>query len=205
MLSGLTGQRPRFSAVTRGGLLALGLVLSAGLSACTTVEGTNAMVDVGTFEREVAIESMKGMGMLEREGKDENLAPRGPLVMPKSASLPPPQTSTAVASLPVDSAKVTINSTGLSDAEAKRLSKARVVDGFTPGGRPLTQAEIQQLTARFQGTYQVKDRPLYLPPAEYYFTSVKGQDTVCLAKNGDLVPLNDPACPPELRKALARN
>ena len=41
MLSGLTGRRPQFKAVTRGGLLSIGLLLGLGLSACTTVEGTN--------------------------------------------------------------------------------------------------------------------------------------------------------------------
>jgi hypothetical protein len=203
MLSGLTGRQPRISAVTRGGLLALGLVLGAGLTACTTVEGTNAMTDVATFEREVAIESMKGMGMLEREQKDENIPARGPLVMPKTASLPAPQSgSNAAALLPADSTDVQVSVAGLSQDEVARMRRARVIDSYTPGGRPLTQAEMQQLTAKFQGTLEVKERPLYLPPAEYYYTSVKGQDTVCLAKNGDLVPLNDPACPPELRKAL---
>lgn len=203
MRSGLTGQRPHFSAVSRAGFLSVGLVLALGLSACTTVEGTNALSDIATFEREVAIESMQGMGMLEREQKDENLTPRGPLVMPKSASLPPPQTSTKSAALPEDSSKVSFNTAGLSEAEIKRLRNARVVDGYTPGGRPLTQAELAQLTAKFNGTVEVKERPLYLPPAEYFYTTVQGQDTVCLAKSGQLVPLNDPACPPEIRKALA--
>ncbi|MGV3490657.1 MAG: hypothetical protein ACO1OG_04975 [Devosia sp.] len=196
MRSGLTGQRALF--------LALGLVLAAGLSACTTVEGTNALTDIGTFEREVAIESMKGMGMIGREQKSEDIPTRGPLVMPKTASLPPPQAaSTATAQLPANSTEVQFNTAGLSEAEIARLRKVRVLDSFTPGGRPLTQAELQQLTAKFQGNLQMKDRPLYLPPAEYYYTTVKGQDMVCLAANGDLVPLNDPACPPELKKALA--
>ena len=44
-------------------------------------------------------------------------------------------------------------------------------------------------------------RPLYLPPEEY-FTTVKGQDTVCLAANGEIVPVTDKACPAEVRKAL---
>jgi hypothetical protein len=203
MRSGMTGQRPHLSAVSRAGLLSVGLVLALGLSACTTVEGTNALTDIATFEREVAIESMQGLGMLEREEKDENMTPRGPLVMPKSASLPPPQASTKSAALPEDSDKVSFNTAGLSEAEIKRLRNARVVDGYTPGGRPLTQAELAQLTAKFNGTVEVKERPLYLPPAEYFYTTVQGQDTVCLAKNGQLVPLNDPACPPEIRKALA--
>jgi hypothetical protein len=44
-------------------------------------------------------------------------------------------------------------------------------------------------------------RPLYLPPEEY-FTTVQGKDTVCLAADGAIVPINDKACPPEVRKAL---
>ena len=47
----------------------LPLLLSAGLGACTTVEGTNALTDVGTFEREVATETLKGLGMVPQETK----------------------------------------------------------------------------------------------------------------------------------------
>ncbi len=125
MLSGLTGQRPRFSAVTRADCWPSAWCSSAGLSACTTVEGTNAMVDVGTFEREVAIESMKGMGMLEREGKDENIAPRGPLVMPKSRlAAARRRPSTAVAALPPGFGHRHPSTAPASPMrEAKRLSK----------------------------------------------------------------------------------
>ena len=42
---------------------------------------------------------------------------------------------------------------------------------------------------------------LYLPPEEY-FTTVQGKDTVCLSQSGDVVPVTDKACPPEIRKAL---
>jgi len=204
MLSGMTGRRPGFSAVTRGGLLAIGLLLGAGLSACTTVEGTNAMTDIATFEREVAIESMLGMGMMERTNtKDENIAPRGPLVMPKSASLPAPgSASTATAALPVNSDKVQIDTAGLSKEDLSRLRNARVVDNYTLDGRPLTEEETRKLTARMTAARIASGpRPLYMPP-EQYFTTVKGQDTVCMAKNGELVPLSDPNCPPEVRKAL---
>ncbi len=206
MLSGKTGRRPSFSAVSRGGLLVFGLVVSAGLSACTTVEGTNAMTDIATFEREVAIESMKGMGMLDREEKSENVTPRGPLVMPKSAALPPPPDPKATKSaelLPKDSSAVQIDTSNLSETDLKRLRNARVVDLRSVSGRPLTETEAKQLTARMTAA-QMKSgpRPLYLPPDEY-FTTVKGKDTVCLAANGDLVPLDDTACPPEVRKALS--
>ena len=114
MLSGLTGRRPVSGALTRGGLLAASLVLALGLGACTTTEGTNALTDIATFEREVAIETMQGMGMMEREQKNEDLSPRGPLVMPKSAALPPPQQgSRSAALLPEDSSKVRIDASGL--------------------------------------------------------------------------------------------
>jgi len=206
MLSGKTGRRPSFSAVSRGGLLVLGLVVSAGLSACTTTEGTNALSDIGTFEREVAVETLKGKGMMDRELKDENIVPRGPLVIPKSAAvLPPPPDPKAdkVASLlPEDSKTVQIDTTNLSEADLTRLRNARVVDLRTIDGRPLTEAEARQLTARMKAAkLQSGPRPLYLPPEEY-FTTVKGKDTVCLAANGELVPLSDKACPPEVRKAL---
>jgi hypothetical protein len=45
-------------------------------------------------------------------------------------------------------------------------------------------------------------RPLILPPDEYFTTSAAGNTLVCLAKNGDLVSINDPACPDEIRRAL---
>ena len=203
MLSGLTGRRPVSGALTRGGLLAASLVLALGLGACTTTEGTNALTDIATFEREVAIETMQGMGMMEREQKNEDLSPRGPLVMPKSAALPPPQQgSRSAALLPEDSSKVRIDASGLSQEDISRLRNARVVDNDTLDGRPLTEEETRKLTARMTAARRASGpRPLYMPPVEY-FTTVKGQDTVCLARNGDLVPINDPSCPPEIRKAL---
>lgn len=206
MLHMLSGRRPALKAVSRAGLLSLGLILSAGLAACTTTEGTNALSDIGTFEREVMTETMKGMGMMDREAKDENIQPRGPLVLPKTTSLPPPvdaKAESAVALLPKDSSNAQIDASGLSNEDIKRLRNARVVDLRTLDGRPLTDAEAKQLTARFTAA-QLKGgpRPLYLPPEEY-FTTVKGKDTVCLAANGELVPLDDKACPPEIRKALA--
>ena len=203
MLSDLTGRRPTFKAVTRGGLLTVGLVLGLGLSACTTTEGTNAFSDVGTFEREVLTETMKGMGMMEREEKPENAERRGPLVLPKSGALPPPQPESKTAELlPQDSTNVQIDTTNISEADLKRLRNARVVDLRTLNGRPLTDVEAKQLTARMTAAkLQGGPRPLYLPPEEYY-TTVKGQDMVCLAANGELVPLTDKSCPPEVRKAL---
>ena len=206
MLHMVPGRRPVLKAVSRAGLLSLGLILSAGLAACTTTEGTNALSDIGTFEREVAVETMKGMGMMEREEKDENIQPRGPLVLPKDGRLPPPvdkTTDTAEAQLPVDTNHAQIDARNLTEDDIKRLRNARVVDLRTLDGRPLTDEESRQLTARFKAAkLSPGARPLYLPPEEY-FTTVKGQDMVCLAANGELVPLSDKSCPPEIRRALA--
>jgi len=191
--------------VSRVGLLSLALILSAGLAGCTTTEGTNALSDIGTFEREVAVETMQGMGMMGREQKDENLQPRGPLVLPREANLPPPvdaKDDTAEALLPVDTDNSQIDARNLTEDDIKRLRNARVVDLRTLDGRPLTDEESRQLTARFKAAkLKPGARPLYLPP-EAYFTTVKGQDMVCLAANGELVPLSDKSCPPAIRKAL---
>jgi len=144
MLSDLTGRRPTLKAVTRGGLLTVGIVLGLGLSACTTTEGTNAMTDVGTFEREVLTETMKGMGMMEREEKPETPERRGPLVLPKSTALPPPADPKAAktALIPEDSSRVQIDTSNISEADLKRLRNARVVDLRTLSGRPLTEAAL---------------------------------------------------------------
>jgi hypothetical protein len=206
MLHKVSGRRPAFKAVSRAGLLSLALILPAALAGCTTTEGTNALSDVATFERDVAIDTMQGMGMMDREKKDENIQPRGPLVLPKDASLPPPvdaKSDTAEALLPVDTKNPQIDARNLSDEDIKRLRNARVVDLHTLDGRPLTDVEAKQLAGKFAGArMKGGPRPLYLPPEEY-FTTVKGKDTVCLAANGELVPLDDKACPPEVRKALA--
>ena len=96
------GNRRRRSALL--GLLAGAALM--GLSACTTVEGTNAFTDVGTFEREVVRSTLQGVGMVPREEKDPVRVERGPLVMPPAGSAPSaptqsvaaiPQASTAVA------------------------------------------------------------------------------------------------------------
>jgi hypothetical protein len=176
-----------------------------GLSACTTTEGTNAMGDFGTFEREVMTSTLQGLGMIEREEKEESNRRRAPLVLPKTtASLPAPVEARAADLLPRDSDNVQIDTTGLTQDDMARLRNARVVDLRTLSGRPLTDVEAKQLTARMTAA-QLKPgpRPLYLPPDEY-FTTVQGQDMVCLAKNGELVLLNSPACPEEVRSALRR-
>lgn len=205
MRSDSNGRRPAVLAVTRTGLLSLSLLVGLGVSACTTTEGTNAMTDFGTFEREVMTSTLQGLGMVDRVEKEETNQRRAPLVLPKTtAALPPPATASAVAQLPADSDNVQIDTTGLSEDDMRRLRNARVVDLRTLSGRPLTDIEAKQLTARMTAA-QLKPgpRPLYLPPDEY-FTTVGGKDMVCLAKNGELVPLDSDACPPEIRKALRR-
>ena len=198
----LTGRSSAIAALTRIGLIALAL---ATLSACTTTEGTNAMGDFGTFEREVMTETLVGLGGIPREMKEEPKTPRAPLVLPKdSKSLPAPTKETKMAALPEDSDKVQIDVSGMSEADIARLRNARVVDLHTIAGRPLTDAEAKQLTARMTAA-QLKPgaRPLYLPP-EDYFTTVAGTDMVCATKSGQLVPLDHKDCPKEIREAMKR-
>lgn len=201
----LTRRSTAIVAATRAGLLSIAVLAGLALSACTTTEGTNAMGDFGTFEREVMTETLIGLGGIPREAKEEPTSPRAPLVLPKdSRSLPAPQTKTAEAQLPVDSDKVQIDATGLTEADLSRLRNAKVVDLRTLSGRPLTDKEAQILTARMTAArLKPSARPLYLPPDEY-FTTVSGTDMICKAKNGDLVPLDSKDCPEEIRKAMQR-
>ena len=206
----LTGQSAAFRAAAKAGLAALGLVATLTLAACTTVEGTNAMTDFGTFEREVMNTTARGVGLIPGDAPKEDLTmARAPLVLPKSdASLPTPTTQVASAQLPANSDTVQIDTTNLSEADIVLLRNARVVDMRTLGGRPLTEAEARQLTARMQAANMAvtanNERPLYLPPAEY-FTRVGDAQLVCRAASGELVPLNDERCPEDVRKALRAN
>jgi hypothetical protein len=176
------------------------------LGACTTTEGTNALTDFDTFEREVMTSTLEGMGVIEREEKEETTARRGPLVLPKDGSaLPQPgEEDIRVAALPEDSDKVQIDASSLSDEDIKRLRNARVVDLRTLSGRPLTDAEARQLTARMTAArLESGPRPLYLPPDEY-FTTIEGTDLVCMSKSGELVPVDSKDCPYEIKAALGR-
>jgi hypothetical protein len=189
----------------RAGFAVLALTASlVTLSACTTVEGTNAMTDIATFEREVMTETLKGVGMIPRESKPELDAPRAPLVLPKDATaLPAPTEDTAVAALPEDSGTVQIDTTGLTREELRLLRNARVVDLRSVSGRPLTEVEAKQLTARMiMAKNYTGPRPLVLPPDEYFTVTPQGNTLVCLAANGELVRVDDPNCPPEIRRAL---
>lgn len=206
MRSSSAGRRPVFTAVARTAMLPLGLVAALTLGACTTTEGTNAFSDFETFEREVMTAPLIGVGLIDKPPpKDEPTSPRAPLVLPKDGSgLPPPQDETRVASLPEDSDTVQLDTSGLTEEDIRRLRNARVVDLRTLAGRPLTEAETRQLTARMTAAkLPSSKRPLYLPPEEY-FTTVGGTDLVCAAADGTLVKLNDPRCPQQIREALAK-
>src|SRR5688572_22571846 len=173
MRSASTGQRPAFSAVTRTALMSLGLVATLALGACTTTEGTNAFSDFETFEREVMTSTLVGVGVIDKQDKKEETSQRrAPLVLPKDEStLPLPQEETRVAELPQDSDRVQIDTSNLSEADIKRLRNARVVDLRTVAGRPLTDAETRQLTARMTAArLKPGPRPLYLPLEEYFTT-----------------------------------
>jgi hypothetical protein len=200
----LTGRRPAALAFTRTAMATCVLLAAGALSACTTVEGTNAMTDPSTFEREVMNPTLVGLGLLDQETKKVSENRRAPLVLPKStASLPAPVTDTTAELLPEDSDTVQIDMTGLTEADLTRLRHARVIDLRSLTGRQMTEVEARQLAAQFQranGAGGVK-RPLFLPPDEY-FTVVDGQEMVCLAANGDLVPLSDKSCPAAIRRAL---
>ena len=100
-----------------------------------------------------------------------------------------------------------IDTTGLSEADIATMRNARVVDMRTINGRPLTEDEARQLTARMQQNNMPvvasNQRPLYLPPAEY-FTQVGDASLVCRAASGELVSLRDDRCPADVRRAIER-
>jgi hypothetical protein len=203
MRSYSTGRRPSSAAVIRTVLASAGLIAAVSLSACTTTEGTNALTDFGTFEREVMTSTLQGVGMVPKEVKEETNQRRAPLALPKDGqALPTPTEDVEVAMLPKDSDNPQIDTTGLTDEDMKRLRNARVVDLHTLSGRPLTDTEAAALTARMTAA-RIKGgpRPLYLPPEEY-FTQVEGKDLVCMSKAGDIVPLDSKDCPFEIKKAI---
>lgn len=209
MTSETNGRRAGLLAGLAKPALAVALLLLApALAACTTAEGTNALVDPATFEREVMISTLQGVALVPQDDKKPDPTPRAPLVLPKQVAQLPPPTKGASAALPVDSANPQINTAGLSAADLERLRNARVVDLRSVSGRPLTDAERRQLTARMQAAnMQVSangNRPLTLPP-ESYFSDYKGRDTVCRADDGTLVALTDKRCPAKIRDAMRRD
>ena len=207
MRIGLIGREGRISAAARAVLAGLALTATLALGACTTVEGTNALTDFGTFEREVMNDTARGIGLVPgAPPKAEPTQARAPLVLPRDGnSLPAPSTQVAAAQLPANSNTVRIDTTNLSEADIQRLRNAKVVDLRSLSGRPLTAEEARALTARMSAAgMQVSaagTRPLYLPPDEY-FTRVGDANLVCRTANGELVPLSDARCPEEVRRAL---
>ncbi len=186
-------------------LLSLFIVLPA-LSACTTDEGTNALVDPSTFEREVMDPTLQGLDIIPPDPSKPDPTRRAPLVLPKgTGALPPPTQDTANAQLPVDSSDPSISTAGLSQADLAHLRDAKVIDLTSLNGRELTDTERRQLAARLEVANAQANaagaRPLTLPPASY-FTSFQGKDAVCKAADGSLVSLSDPKCPEKIRNAM---
>ncbi len=181
-------------------------LVSLGLAACTTTEGTNAFTSAQTFENEVLDPAAAGIGLIPGPPpKPDPTNPRGPLVLPKDTSvLPPPTTDTTTAMLPADNGKPKVDTTGLSAADVDRLKHVRVVDLDTPDGRPLTAAELKQIIGKMKAFTLSHTHSLFTPPEQYFSLDNNHQDLVCLAKNGDLVSVNDPACPVEIRNALLK-
>ncbi|RYE09417.1 MAG: hypothetical protein EOP22_09050 [Hyphomicrobiales bacterium] len=185
--------------------LAIVLLTGVGLSACTTTEGTNAFTDFGTFEREVMTSTAQGIGLVPQEVKPDPTNPRGPLVMPKSGQgLAAPTEATAEEMLPEDSSAVKLDTTGLTAEDLARAKRTKVVTVATPDGRPLTAEELKALTGHMKEFRFTRKRSIYTPPEQYFSVNANQQDLVCLAANGDLVSVNDPACPPEIRKILLK-
>ena len=202
---GLTGQQTALRALGRAGAA---IVLALALAACTTAEGTNALTDFGTFEREVMTSTARGVGLIPGETAKKDLTnARAPLVLPASGqALPAPTSAVASAQLPTNSDTVQIDTANLSEADITRLRNAKVVDLRSVAGRPLTEQEARTLTARMQANNQDvsvnnSSRELYMPPDEY-FTRVGDADLVCSIGNGEIVSLNDARCPEEVRKAI---
>lgn len=208
MRIGLTGQHSALGTATRLASASLGLLLAVALSACTTVEGTNALTDFGTFEREVMTTTARGVGLLPGETPKEDITnARAPLVLPAAGqALPTPAAEASVAQLPTNSDSVQIDTSNLTEADLTRLRNAKVVDLRSVAGRPLTEQETRTLVARMQAanmdvSTRTGKRPLYLPPDEY-FTRVGNADLVCATGTGELVSINDPKCPESVRKAI---
>jgi hypothetical protein len=190
--------KPLLMAAAIAGVMALG--------ACTTDEGTNALVSPYAFEHEVMDPTLQGLDILPPDPSKPPPKPRAPLVLPKqTATLPPPATRTAAAALPTDSSDPMVSTAGLTQADLANLRNARVIDLTSLIGRELTAKERRQLAAELVAANQERsgNRPLTLPPASY-FTSYKGVNAVCKAADGTLVAISDPRCPEKIQHALRK-
>jgi|GEM_PF-461326 len=209
MSSGIFGRLGAAPAHVVKLLALLSPLLLPALAGCTTAEGTNAFATPATFEREVMTSTLQGLDIVPQTATKPVDQTRAPLVMPKQmAQLPSPTKEGDNPVLPTDSDNPQISTAGLTKADIDHLRNARVVDLNSISGRPLTDTERKQLTARMvAANMQVStngSRALTLPP-EGYFTSYRGQDAICLAKDGSLVSLKDPKCPDEIKKAMAKD
>jgi hypothetical protein len=157
-----------------------------GLAACTTTEGTNAFSDIGTFEREVMSETLRGMACCSSASRRMRTSIRA-----ARSCCPNPtpifrrrheKTDTAEARCRsirqqgADRRDRNLSEADIAPAQGARGRPLRIVDG-----RPLTEEARQDHPQDEGGKASPGARPLYLPPEEY-FTTVKGQDIVCLAK-----------------------
>lgn len=195
----------------------LGLVILTFGTACTTVEGTNAFADGNTFEREVMKETLRGIGLIDREKKEVETNQRPKLVVPKNTAQLPLPGQVGVADLPQDSDRVDYDRTTLSEAQIQRLTRARVVEDTTfPKGRPLTAREYRILSERMADYLERRKqartvrRELYQPPEEYLVTGSgqsgdENKDLICLTTEDELVSIDDPKCPSDIRAALNQN
>ena len=202
-----TGRRAAPMAAILKPLAALVLVmLLPALAACTTAEGTNALVDPGTFEREVMDTTLQGLDIIPPPPAKVDKRQRTPLVLPKQMAQLPPPTKSDSAALPVDSNNPQISTAGLSQADLQHLRNARVIDLQSLDGRPLTDTERKDMTSLMAAANVRTDgaRPLYLPPVSY-FSSYKGKDAVCKADDGTLVSLQDSRCPVKIRNAMHKD
>jgi hypothetical protein len=209
MTSQSAGRAGVFSAcLSKSLLIAAAIAGISALGACTTDEGTNALVSPYAFEHEVMDPTLQGLDILPPDPSKPPPKPRAPLVMPKqTAQLPQPAArNPAAAALPTDSTDPKISTAGLSQADLARLRDARVIDLSSLNGRALTDSERRQLAAQLAAANKQGNpgsRPLTLPPASY-FASYKGANAVCKAADGTLVALNDPRCPDKIQHALRR-
>lgn len=168
--------------------LAGGMAALMAVSACTTTEGTNAFSQSFVPGEDVLLETLEGIGIIEeRSTKDPIQSARGPLVMPRDPNTLPPPSQSLASGLPEDSNVPEVDGTGLSRRDIDRIRVARVIDQRSGKIRDLTMEE--------------QSKQLLSPPKRL-LTRVGNRDYVCLANNGDLVSLDDPACPPAIREAL---
>ena len=68
----------------------------------------------------------------------------------------------------------------------------------------MTAAELKTLTAKMKSFTLSSKRSIFTPPEQYFSLDNNQQDLVCLSKTGDLVSVNDPSCPVEIRNALLK-